>query len=108
MVDFGKRLRALRNNAGLTQEQLSKKLRLTKSVISAYENDIRMPSYDVLVALSRIFRVSTDYLLGASKQEADAISSESISVDLSGLSDDEIFAIKQLVRVIQEQKKTPK
>ena len=60
-------------------------------------------SYDVLVALSRIFHVSTDYLLGASKQEADAISSESISVDLSGLSDDEIFAIKQLVRVIKEQ-----
>jgi len=65
-------------------------------------------SYDVLVALSRIFRVSTDYLLGSSKQEADAISSESISVDLSGLSDDEIFAIKQLVRVMREQKKTHK
>ena len=65
-------------------------------------------SCDVLVALSRIFRVSTDYLLGASMQEADAISSESITVDLSGLSDDEIFAIKQLVRVMREQKKTHK
>ena len=65
-------------------------------------------SYDVLVALSRIFRVSTDYLLGASKQEADAISSESITVDLSVLGGDEIFAIKQLVRVMREQKKTHK
>ncbi len=105
MVDFGKRLRTLRNNAGLTQEQLSKKLRLTKSVISAYENDIRMPSYDVLVSLSRIFRVSTDYLLGVSKEEEDTISSESISVDLSGLNDDEIFAVKQLVRVMRGEKK---
>ena len=62
----------------------------------------------ILQFIITIFRVSTDYLLGASMQEADVISSESISVDLSGLSDDEIFAIKQLVRVMREQKKTHK
>ena len=47
MVDFGNRLKTLRIQNNMTQFQLSQKLGLTKSVISAYENGLRMPSYDV-------------------------------------------------------------
>lgn len=64
MVDFGNRLKTLRIQNNMTQFQLSQKLGLTKSVISAYENGLRMPSYDVLIAISNIFRVTTDFLLG--------------------------------------------
>ncbi len=101
MVEFGMRLRILRKNSGLTQGQLAERLNLTKSVISAYENDIRLPSYDVLITLSRIFKVSTDYLLGQSRDEEDRMQSEMISVDLTGLNEDEILAVKNLVRAMK-------
>lgn len=61
---------------------------MTKSVISAYEKGIRMPSYDILVHIAEIFNVSTDYLLGLEKKNI---------IDLSGLTEREIDAIKTLV-----------
>lgn len=63
MVDFGNTLKTLRLREDMTQAQLAQKLGLTKSVISAYETGLRLPSYDVLIHVSKIFKVSTDYLL---------------------------------------------
>lgn len=48
MVDFGNTLKKLRVQNDYTQAQLAKKLGITKSVISAYETGLRMPSYDIL------------------------------------------------------------
>lgn len=88
MVDFGNILKPLRLKKKMTQEQLAKQLGVTKSVISAYETGMRMPSYDILVCIAKIFNVSTDYLLGLeNKQE----------IDLSGLSEQEIVALKNLI-----------
>lgn len=76
----------------MTQAQLSQKLGLTKSVISAYETGLRMPSYDILIHIARIFNVSTDFLLGVeNKQE----------IDLSGLSQEEIDALLNLIRAMR-------
>lgn len=88
MVDFGLRLRKLRTDYGMTQLELAQKLGLTKSVISAYETDLRMPSYDVLVNIANIFKVSTDYLLGVNISK---------TLDLSGLSVEEINAVTLIV-----------
>lgn len=92
MVDFGNTLKTLRLQHHLTQEQLSKKLSLTKSVISAYETGLRMPSYDVLINLSKIFKVTTDYLLGLEKKQ---------EIDLSGLTNDEIDALMNLIQAMK-------
>ena len=51
MVDFGNTLKTLRLQNKFTQAELAKKLGLTKSVISAYENGLRLPSYDVLTGV---------------------------------------------------------
>lgn len=64
MVNFGMKLKRLRKEAGLTQEQLAEKLNVTKSVISYYELHERTPSPDILVQLTSIFHVTADYLLG--------------------------------------------
>lgn len=61
---FGERLKKLRENKNLTQEQLAKKLHVVKSTISMYESNIRIPGADTLNELSKYFNVSTDYLLG--------------------------------------------
>lgn len=64
MVNFGEKLRTLRTQAGMTQTALAKRLNVTKSVVSYYELQERMPSPEVLVRLADIFHVTTDYLLG--------------------------------------------
>lgn len=92
MVDFGNKLKTLRIRDGYTQAQLAERLGLTKSVISAYETGLRMPSYDVLITIARIFKVTTNYLLGLeSKHE----------IDLSGLSEQEISALLNLIKAMQ-------
>lgn len=93
MVDFGDKLKTLRMRDSITQAQLAQKLGLTKSVISAYENGLRMPSYDVLVHIADIFKVSTDYMLGHDMR---------INVDLSGLTQKEIAAILNLIDAMRE------
>lgn len=93
MVDFGNRLKTLRLKENLTQAQLAQKLGLTKSVISAYETGLRLPSYDILIHIAQIYRVSTDYLLGIeNKQE----------IDLSGLSDEEKNALLNLITAMKK------
>lgn len=92
MVDFGNVLKTLRLRNNMTQAQLSQKLDLTKSVISAYETGLRLPSYDVLIHIAQIFNVSTDYLLGLEHPQ---------DIDLSGLSSEEVTALLNLIKVMK-------
>lgn len=93
MVDFGNVLKTLRLRNNMTQAQLSQKLDLTKSVISAYETGLRLPSYDVLIHIAQIFNVSTDYLLGLENPQ---------EIDLSGLSSEEVTALLNLIKVMKK------
>lgn len=93
MVDFGSSLKILRLKANMTQAQLAQKLGLTKSVISAYETGLRLPSYDILIHIAKIFNVSTDYLLGLENRNV---------IDLSGLSQEEIDALMHLIKVMKK------
>ena len=61
---LSKRIYQLRVSFGWTQVQLAQKLGITKQTVSNWENDNIQPSIDMLVKLSKIFNVSTDYLLG--------------------------------------------
>lgn len=98
MVDFGTRLKKLRLQHNLTQSQLAEKLFITKSVVSAYETGFRTPSYGVLVAISQLFNVTTDYLLGIEKSETECPH----FLDLSDLSDEQISALTNLVNSMKK------
>lgn len=93
MVDFGMRLRLLRQAKNMTQKQLADQLRLTKSVISAYETDLRLPSYDILIKIAAIFDVTTDYLLGVNHAQL---------VDISGLNDTDSRMVIQLISRLRQ------
>ena len=92
MVRFGNTLKTLRLQNNFTQAQLAQRLGVTKSVISAYETGLRMPSYDVLISISQIFKVTTDYLLGLEKKQG---------LDLSGLTEDEVQALTELIKAMK-------
>lgn len=61
---LGKRLKTLRNEKNLTQEELGKKINVTKVSISGYENNNRSPDTETLQNIADFFDVSVDYLLG--------------------------------------------
>ena len=63
MVEFGKRLKSARMKSGLTQEQLSSLLNVSRTHLSKMEQGERGCSLDSLVEIAEELNVSTDYLL---------------------------------------------
>ena len=60
---LGARIAALRRALGWNQAQLAEQLQISPSAVGMYEQGRREPSAQMLVALSRTFGVSVDYLL---------------------------------------------
>lgn len=96
IVCLSVRLKELRNNKRLTQAQVAQYVGVTRAVISAYETDIRQPSYDVLIRLAMLYGVSTDYLLCIEGKRY---------VDISALSDREAAAVYEMINLFMESKK---
>ena len=61
---FGNRIRRLREEKNLKQEQVASVLRVNRKAVSHYENDIREPSFEILIKMAELYNVRTDYLLG--------------------------------------------
>lgn len=61
---IGKKIRDLRREMGITQEELGRMLNVGKSTISQYENNINKPDLDMIKQIADIFNVSVDYLFG--------------------------------------------
>lgn len=89
------RLKQLRNKYGFSQKDVAKKLNISTSIVSGYETGERTPSTEVLLSLSYIYNVSTDYLLGKETKRPQVI------IDTNGLSDHQIKAINILIDSIK-------
>lgn len=63
MGGFAMRLRDLREDHDLTQKKLADMLHISQNTYSQYENSVRQLPIDVLINLSEIYGVSTDYIL---------------------------------------------
>ena len=95
-LNFGKILKELRQKSGLTQKQLAAQMGVTKSLISFYELQERVPSPSVLIKLSTIFHVSTDYLLGIDTTKR---------LDVSDLDEDDIKVISLMIDTLRRKNK---
>lgn len=60
------RIKQLRENKNMLQDELAKVLNVTQKTISNYENGTRDIPTEYLIKLAEFFNVSTDYLLGTS------------------------------------------
>lgn len=65
-MTFGSRLKELRKERKLIQEDVGKIAGVHRATIGKYETDERFPERDILVKLSTFFDVSIDFLLGVS------------------------------------------
>ena len=88
ILDLSVRLKELRLEKRLRQDQLAALVGLDKSSIYMYENDMRQPSYETLVRFADVFNVSVDYLLGRRIDR---------QLDLSGLTAAEATMITDIV-----------
>ena len=88
MVDCSEKLKALRETRGLTQLQVANQVGISKAMISAYETASKAPSIEVLIRLSRLYRVSVDYLVCVAAPKY---------IDVSDLDDESAALIATLV-----------
>ncbi len=61
--DFWRKIQKLRKEAGLSQEELSYQLDVSRQAISKWERDNGYPETEKIVRMSKIFNVTLDYLL---------------------------------------------
>ena len=61
---FSERLRMLRKQCRLTQQQVADRLSLHRTTYTKYETGVVAPDREALVRLSELFGVSVDYLVG--------------------------------------------
>lgn len=94
MEQFSKRLKALRESAGLNQSQLAEELGVSRGSISYYENGERVPDIDFLYNVSKYFGISFDFLFGEKS------GGEKSLEDRISLSSEAIDAIEVLSRTI--------
>lgn len=60
---FADKLIALRKKAGWSQEELAAKLNVSRQSVSKWEGAQSIPDIERIILISRLFGVSTDYLL---------------------------------------------
>lgn len=67
LLNFGEKIKNLRENAEINQTELGKKVNMTQRKISYIECGKCEPSIDDIISLCNYFEVSSDYLLGIRK-----------------------------------------
>ena len=107
MGNFQSVLKSLRKSNNLTQEDLAKALKVSRSTIGMYENGSREPDYETLEAIADYFNVDIDYLLGRTLKTTKIIKPTTIAAHFDGdeFTEDELDEIKQFAAFVKKRKK---
>ncbi|MBQ8780171.1 MAG: helix-turn-helix transcriptional regulator [Oscillospiraceae bacterium] len=90
------RIKTLREKNNMTQSQLARRLGISRSAVNSWEMSLSSPSSIYLTELSKIFGVSTDYLLSLD---------DKLRIDISDLNEKEQEMVVQLVDYFRSMKK---
>lgn len=82
------RIKMLREQYNYSQADLAKKLNIARTSVLAWENQTSVPAMKHIIALAKLFRISTDYLLEVEDKR---------TLSLEGLKEDEINIICNLL-----------
>jgi len=75
MINFGAIIKKYREQRGATQKELSDKLHITSTYLSALENGRKEPSFLLLKRLGKVLRVPTEVFFWESVQIKDNLNS---------------------------------
>lgn len=113
------KLKELRKEKRVTQQEVAELLNITAATYSRYENGVHQPDNDSLIKLSIFFGVSIDYLLGndiKKKRSTEAEDFEKnvkkiddniniVFSDQAGLDDNDVEEIKRFIEFVKSKKK---
>jgi putative transcriptional regulator len=85
-------LKRLRNNKGLSQEELAIRLNVVRQTISKWEKGLSVPDADLLIKIADVFEVSVSELLGANYDSGDEVQINAVAEQLMRIN--EQLAIK--------------
>ncbi len=107
MAQFDKILRLLRNEKGMSQQELADALGISKSSINMYERGERQPNFEVLEAIADFFNVDIDYLLGRSNKTTKIINPQTIAAHFDGdeYTEEELSKIKEFAEFVKSSRK---
>ena len=93
LFSLSDRIKLLREHTGLTQSEVARQLGISRSGVNAWEMGLSVPSTQYIVELAKLFKVSTDYLLGME---------ETAVISVKGLSQREISVLLELIDCFKE------
>ncbi|MDE6472631.1 MAG: helix-turn-helix domain-containing protein [Clostridia bacterium] len=98
-------LKRLRLDAGLTQKQLSKEISIGQATISQWESGASKPTADALIALSKYYGVSVDFILGTTlEKEGEGKMSKDVEECIAlidNLTNGQRYLVKELLKQIK-------
>ena len=89
------RIKMLREQYNYSQSDLAEKLHIARTSVLAWENQTSVPAMKHIIALAKLFRVSTDYLLEVENKRM---------LSLDGLNEEEINIICNLLSYFDKDK----
>lgn len=98
MQTFGGRIKKIREEYNLTQEQLAEILGVTKSTINKYEKEISQTSIDVMLKIKQEFGKSLDWQMGFDENLSDKYSSIIAECEKSAIPPDKIREIIKIIK----------
>lgn len=90
------KVKLLRESNNLTQNDVARRLGITRSSVNAWEMGISVPSTMYIVELARLFSVSADYILGLEHREV---------LDISGLDDESVRILNSMLQYMRERQR---
>lgn len=94
--DLPMKLKELRLLNNLSQKEVAEKLSISPSIVSGYETGERTPSTENLLALSYLYKCTTDYLLGKSTDTPSPLNTD-------GLNTEQIKALQVLIKTMKHE-----
>ena len=104
---LAERLKTLRQKANLTQEEIAKKIGVSRPAYSYLEKGVKTPTPDKLTKIAKFYGVTTDYLLGNESEDDEFANVEMLfRMTSDGLTEEEKAVFREeLVEFMKERKK---
>ena len=95
ILNVADRIRYLREKNDMTQTDLANKLGISRSAVNSWEMSLSSPSITNVIEMSRIFNVTTDYILSITNK---------LMIDISELGNEERQVVIKLVECLKDKK----